>query len=106
MSSLIVLAQAQNPNALFVFLGQMALIFAIFYFIWWRPLRNKQRALDELLANLSKGEKVVTNGGFYGEVVKAEGDTVILKLADNVKVKVARRAIAGLEGSPEAKGAN
>ena len=98
---------AQNQGAsMLLFLGQMSLIFAIFYFIWWRPLRNKQKSLDQLLSNLKKGDRVVTSGGFYGEVAKAEGDIILLKLADNLKVRVARRAIAGFEGSSEVKGAN
>lgn len=110
MNSWLIIAQAQGAEnqgtTMLLFLGQMSLIFAIFYFIWWRPLRNKQKALDQLLSNLKKGDRIVTSGGFYGEVAKAEGDTVILKLAENLKVKVARRAIAGFDGSSETKGAN
>jgi preprotein translocase subunit YajC len=41
---------------------------------------------------------VITNGGLYGDVVAVDGATVILRIADNVKVKVAKSAISGLEG--------
>lgn len=103
---LLVASAPSGPSAL----GQLVpfvLIFLVFYFVMWMPIRKKQKALEQLVNSLKKGDRVVTNGGFYGEVVKAEADshTVILKLGDNVKVKVARRAIAGLEGSPEDKGA-
>ena len=101
MTPTLLLAQAPGEPSLLVSLMPMALIFAVFYFIWFRPLRQKQKALEALLERLKKGDKVVTTGGFYGEVVKAEGDVVVLKLAETVKVRVAKRAIAGLEGSPE-----
>ncbi len=92
--------QAQSP---ILSLMPLVLIFAVFYFVMWAPLRKKQKALETLVDSLKKGDKVVTNGGLYGEVVRAEDATVILKLSENVKVKVAKRAIAGLEGSPEDK---
>lgn len=99
MTHALLLAQAQP--SLLVSLMPMILIFLVFYFIWFMPIRKKQKALQELIENLKKGDRVVTNGGFYGEVVKTQDHTVLLKIADNVKVRVAKRAIAGLEGSPE-----
>jgi preprotein translocase subunit YajC len=47
---------------------------------------------------LKKGDRVVTTGGMYGEVVSVDSSTVILKIADTVKVKIARSAVATLEG--------
>lgn len=90
------LAQAQSQSALVQFVP-MILIFVVFYVIWFLPLKKKQKALDEVLANLTKGDKVITNGGIYGKVIKAEGEVVVLELADNVRVRVTRRAIGGLE---------
>ncbi|MEM7481309.1 MAG: preprotein translocase subunit YajC [Acidobacteriota bacterium] len=98
-SSLFVLAQeAQSPFMAFM---PMLLIFGIFYLILFMPMRKKQKALQELIANLKKGDKVYTNGGIYGEVSGDQGSTLILKVADNVKIRVARSAIAGLEGQEE-----
>ena len=82
----------------------MVAILLIFYFVWFRHITKKQKAVDELLKNLKKGDDVITSSGFYGQVVKAEGDVILLRLAENLKVKVARRAIAGLQASPEDKG--
>ncbi len=96
-------AAAQNQGSFIGMMMPMVLIFAVFYFVLFAPMRKKQKVLEQMVQDLKKGDKVVTNGGLYGEVVKAEGTTVILKLAENVKVKVAKRAIAGLEGSPEDK---
>lgn len=98
-------AAAGDPSPWLSFMP-MILIFGVFYFIWFRPIRNKQKAVEDLVENLKKGDKVVTNGGFHGEVVKVEGNIVLLKIADNVKVKVAKRAVAGLAETPEGNGGN
>ncbi|MEM7584428.1 MAG: preprotein translocase subunit YajC [Acidobacteriota bacterium] len=107
MTNFLLVAAAPNsgPSA-FMQLVPLVMIFLVFYFIMWMPIRKKQKALEQLLDALKKGDRVVTNGGFYGEVVKTDDTTVILKLAENVKVKIAKRAIAGLEGSPEDQGVN
>jgi preprotein translocase subunit YajC len=73
------------------------LIFAIFYFLLLAPMRRRQKALQQTIENLKKGDRVLTTGGFYGEVVAIEGKDLMLKLADNVKVRVAKSAVAGLE---------
>ena len=80
------------------------LIFLVFYFLLIRPTTQKQKALEQLVEALKKGDKVITHGGFYGEVVRTEEDTVILKIAENVKVKVAKRAIGGLAAAPNENG--
>lgn len=104
MDPLFIIAQSPSQPSLLVTMMPMVIIFLVFYVIWFLPIRKKQKALDELLKALKKGDRVVTTGGFFGTVVKAEGEVVVLQLADNVRVRVARRAIAGLEGSPEDKG--
>lgn len=84
----------------------MLLVFVLFYFLIIVPQRKKQRAVDEMLNNLKAGDKVVTNGGLYGQIVSVREDkrTVQLKIAENVRVEVARTAISGLQELPEQKG--
>ena len=77
-------------------------VFAIFYFLLIAPMRKRQKALQAMIAALKKGDRVVTNGGLYGEVAAVHDQVVILKVADNVKVRIAKSAISGLEGSEEA----
>ncbi len=84
----------------------MILIFGIFYLLLVMPMRKRQRALQKLLENLKKGDRVITNGGLYGEIAALNGPTVILKVADNVRLKVARSAITGLEGEADAGSTN
>src|SRR5262249_41598623 len=56
----------------------------------------------EMLRNLKNGDKVITNGGIYGTIVGLEDDAVQLRIAEQVKIKISRNAIAGLQ--PEPKG--
>ncbi len=81
-----------------------ALVFLVFYVVWFLPLRKRQKQVEQVVANLQRGDRVVTNGGIFGEVVRAEGPVVVLKIADNVKIRVRRVAIAGLEDEPDQKG--
>ena len=94
--SLLAFANGAAPSALVQFLP-IILIFAIFYFLLLAPMRKRQKALAQTIENLKRGDRVVTTGGFYGEVVAIEGKDLMLKLADNVKVRVAKSAVAGLE---------
>ncbi len=103
MTQMLAAIQADSLSA-FGTLPLMIGIFLIFYFIWFMPIRKKQKALDKLLEELKKGDEVVTNGGLHGEVVKAEDQIVVLEVAANVKIRVSRRAIAGLQGSEEERG--
>ncbi|MEE2775833.1 MAG: preprotein translocase subunit YajC [Acidobacteriota bacterium] len=81
----------------------LLLIFGIFYFLVIAPARKRQKQLQFTLDALKKGDRVLTNGGIYGEVVSIDGARVILKIADNVRIKVAKSAIAGLEGDEAAE---
>ena len=72
------------------------LVFAIFYFLLIAPMRKRQKALQTLVENLKKGDRVVTNGGLYGTEAGVEEKAVIVKIAENVKVKIAKSAVAGL----------
>lgn len=89
---------AANPLVQFL---PIVLVFGIFYFLLIAPMRKRQKALAALVENLKKGDKVVTNGGIYGEVAMIEGGVVHLKIADSVRIRVAKSAIAGLEGGDQ-----
>lgn len=83
----------------------LLVIFALFYVLLILPMRKRQKAVQQMVENLKKGDRVITNGGLYGEVAAVIGSAVLLKIADNVKVKVAKSAISGLEPDTE-KGIN
>ena len=92
------LAQAQ-PGGIALFLP-LILIMVIFYFLMILPAQRRQKKVNEMLAALKNGDKVITNGGIYGTIVGLEGDTGQLRIAEQVKMKVARSAIAGMQAEP------
>lgn len=94
------LAQAQSQSPL-LSLVPIFLVFGIFYFLLLAPMRKRQKALQQIVEGLKRGDKVVTNGGLIGEIAAVEDRVIHLKLSENVKVRVLKSAIAGLEGSAE-----
>jgi len=68
----------------------------VFYFLVIAPANKQRKKTQEMISQLKKGDRVLTTGGIYGTVQGVEPDAVYLKIAENVKVKVARSAISGL----------
>ncbi|HUJ13709.1 MAG TPA: preprotein translocase subunit YajC [Thermoanaerobaculia bacterium] len=100
MNTVALLLQA-GGNSTAAFLVQVlpiAAIFLVFYFLVIAPANKQKRKTQEMLNSLKKGDRVVTSGGIYGTVQGVEPDVVYLKIADNVRVKVARSAVTGLLG--------
>lgn len=95
--------QAAEP-AWWINVLPMVAIFAIFYFLLVAPMRKRQKELRKLIENLKRGDRVVTTGGLLGEVSAIEGSVVHLKLGENMRVRVAKSHIAGLEGEAESRG--
>ena len=69
----------------------------IFYFLMIMPAQRRQKKTNEMLKTLKNGDKVITNGGIYGTIVGLEDDTVQLRIAEQVKIKLSRSAIVGLQ---------
>jgi preprotein translocase subunit YajC len=98
--TLLLLAQASaQPSGIALFLP-LILIMVIFYFLMIMPAQRRQKKVAEMLRNLKTGDKVITNGGIYGTVVGLDDDSVQLRIAEQVKIKVSRAAIAGLQAEP------
>ena len=79
----------------------LILIGGIFYFLLIAPERRRRKQLAATVEALKRGDRVVTQGGLYGEVVSTEPTSVILKIADGVKVKVTKAAVSGLAEEPK-----
>ncbi len=102
----VALAMARPPagaaeSPFWVQLVPFVAIFVIFYFLLIRPQAKRQREQAQMLANLKKGDRVLTQGGIYGVIVGVKDDMVVLKIAENTKVEVARSAISALKGSED-----
>ena len=95
-ASLLFVVQSPAGNGLIAFLP-LAIIMVIFYVLLILPAQRRQKKTQSMLNELKTGDKVVTNGGLYGTIVSLDGDSLQLRIADQVKVKVARSAVAGLQ---------
>ena len=101
-----VLLQASGGGSGFGgFLIPLGLMFAIMYFMVIMPQQRQRKKTQAMLAELKAGDKVITNGGIYGTVNGIDGDSVILKISSEpqVKIRIARAAIAQVEASEDAK---
>jgi len=80
-------------------------IIAIFYFMIIRPQQKREKERKAMLSALKKGDKVVTSGGIHGSVSGLDDKTVLVQIADNVKIKVDRGAITAVvkEAEPATK---
>ena len=103
MRELTLAQQAPAPDFLIQF-APILIIGVIFYLLIFMPMRKRQKKLDALIASLKNGDKVITTAGIYGVVAGVKDKTLILKIADQVKIEVAKSAIAGLQSSEESRG--
>lgn len=71
-------------------------IFVVFYFLLIRPQQKKQKAMQALLADLKKGDKVVTNSGIHGTITKAGDAIITLEIADKVSIQIDRQQVGRL----------
>ena len=79
----------------------LVLMFVIFYFLLIRPQQKKAKQHRELLANLKRGDSVITSGGIYGRIAEINDNIIVLEVADKVRVKVARGFVSGLAGTAQ-----
>src|SRR5579863_6376378 len=91
---------AQGTGGIMAF-APLLIIMVIFYVLLILPAQRRQKKTQQMLSELKNGDKVVTTGGLFGTIVGLEGDSIQLRIADQVKVKVLRSAISGLQ--PEGK---
>jgi len=73
----------------------LVLIFGMMYFLMIRPQRKKQKEHQELMAELRRGDKVITAGGIYGVVETTSDESVVIKVEDGTMLRVARNSVAG-----------
>ncbi len=76
----------------------MVMIFAIFWFVMIGPERKNRKKREEMLANLKKGDEVMTSSGLYAKVVNVQEEVVVLQVADGVRAKYSRAAIQSIVG--------
>ena len=74
----------------------LIVIFAVFYFMLIRPQMKRSKEHRQLVAQLAKGDEVITNGGLLGRITDVSDSFVTLELADNLQIKLQRQAVASV----------
>ncbi|MBI1976675.1 MAG: preprotein translocase subunit YajC [Candidatus Omnitrophica bacterium] len=69
-------------------------VFAVFYFLVIRPQQKTRKEHEGMLKGLDKNDEIVTSSGIHGTIVGIKDDTVLLRIADNVKIEIQKSAIA------------
>jgi len=87
---------AQRPSTIVSFMP-IILIFVIFYFLIIKPQKQKQLTHQKMVQSLKKNDEVITIGGIHGTVLAVKDKSLVLRVADNVKIEVQKNAIAGLK---------
>ena len=71
----------------------MALMFAALYFLMIAPQRKKQKAMQKMISELETGDEVMTTSGIFATIANKKDDRFILRIADGVKIEVAKSAV-------------
>lgn len=81
-------------------------LFAIMYFLVLRPQQRRVKQHREMVANVRRGDMVVTAGGLVGKVTKVEDAEVLVEIADNVRVRVVKSTLTDVRSKSEPVPAN
>jgi preprotein translocase subunit YajC len=79
----------------------LLIMLGIFYFLLIAPMRKRTKQQDQMIKDLKPGDPVLMAGGIYGTIVGIKGDRLTLRIADQVKVNVAKSSISGLDTSAD-----
>ncbi|MFH2204668.1 MAG: preprotein translocase subunit YajC [Elusimicrobiota bacterium] len=91
---------AAQPSPIMSFVPIIA-IFLIFYFLVIRPQQKQMQEQKKMLDGLSKGDRIQTSGGIHATVTAVQGQDLIIKIAEGVKITIARSCVAKLLNKPE-----
>jgi preprotein translocase subunit YajC len=86
---------AAGQTSAFVSMIPFLLILVIFYFVLIRPQQKQVQKHRQFLESLKKGDEVITDSGMFGTVIGVSDDSVVLRIADNVKVKFLKAKVSG-----------
>lgn len=86
-------AQSANP---FGSLLPLIVIFVIFYFFLIRPQNKKAKEHQNMLNAVKKDDKIITTGGLHGTITNVKGDVLEVKIAEGVKVQIAKSAVGSV----------
>ena len=88
--------EESSQSAFFQFIP-LVLILGVFWFLIIRPQQKKQKAHQLMVDSLNKGDKVVTNGGIFGTIVKVGEDRITLEIASKVQINIERQQVSRMD---------
>ena len=89
-------AQAEGQPSPIPSLVMLVVIFALFYFMFIRPQQKRAKEHRNMVAELKKGDEVISNGGIAGTITQVGENFISLEVADNIQIKVQKQAVATL----------
>jgi preprotein translocase subunit YajC len=92
LNSIMLQQQPQGASS-YSFLIMMVLIIVVFYFFMIRPQNKRQKELRNFRDTLKKGDKILTTGGIYGRIAEIDGNTALIEVDNNVKIRIDKAAI-------------
>ena len=87
-------AASQSPFFQFI---PLVLILGVFWFLIIRPQQKKQKEHVRMVDSLRKGDKVITNGGIFGTILKVGDDRITLEIASKVQIQIERQQVARMD---------
>ncbi len=85
--------EAEGETSIWPMLIFVVLLFGLMYFVMIRPQRKKQRAHQQLIDELKRGDRVVTAGGIYGTIESISEDSIIIKVESGATMRVAKGSV-------------
>lgn len=80
----------------------MIIVMAVLIYFMWRSQKKEQKKRQEMIESVKVGDRVVTIGGIYGEILTVREKSFILKIADNTRVEIAKNAVSSVPAGVEA----
>jgi preprotein translocase subunit YajC len=96
-------AAAQDGTAMLLNFLPLILMFAIFWFLLIRPQQKRAKAHKQMLAELTRGDYVMTSSGIFGRIIEINDEQVVLE-SETAKIRFSRSAIGALVTPPKGKG--
>ncbi|HYJ46561.1 MAG TPA: preprotein translocase subunit YajC [Pyrinomonadaceae bacterium] len=105
MSNFFIFLQAQGGGGgnFLVAILPWVLIFGVFYFLLIVPQRKRQRQLQETIASLKAGDRIVTSGGVVGTITAVRDNTFLIRSGEKSILEVSRASVAGMQEEEEEK---
>lgn len=87
-------SEAEGDTSIWPMLIFVVLLFGLMYFVMIRPQRKKQKAHQQLIEELKRGDRVVTAGGIYGTIESIGEDNITIKIESGAIMRVAKGSVS------------